>query len=807
MKIRGAVLVAVGCLLGRVALGSTQVITNGGFESISAAPWFAARDISVVPVVTNPLFAHSGNNFLQLGNEAGNGSGTAAQVVLQTVVIPTNALVAQFNYFWGCSVGTDLPGAVVMSSFVQPNGGSPVYLNPHGSANSGYSLEGFNLASYAGQTVQVGFVVNPQQAGIGTQTFFAIDDVSLTVFTPDDTPANDNFANATLLTTTSNVTVSVTNVVATKETGEPKHAGNAGGHSVWWKWVAPTNGVVTLSTAGSTFNTLLAAYTGNIVSNLTQVAANDDALANGLSQVKFNVTTGQEYKIAVDGKNGANGYVQLSLSFVTDTKAPTIKITSPKNNSQLNIDSVTVQGTATDNLAVSFVQYRLENAAGTNDFQNADGTNTWTATVNGLIPGPNTIRVRAFDTSNNQSPDATVTVSFVVTSPLTVNITGSGTVTPNLNGTQQPVGNTLTMTAKPGAGQVFSNWTGDVTSINATLSFVMQSNMVLNANFVPNPFIPLVGTYEGLMYDTNGPTPQSAGFFNAKLTSAGSFTAKITLAGQSLSLSGQFSAGGSFSNNIARKGGSPISAKLNLDIASGVITGVFSDGSFTSELIADRAVTSATASKYTLLFPGSADGLTKPGGDSIATLSVSSSGAISISGIAADNSKMTQKANLLTTGQVPFFVPLYSGHGSMLGWLTVSNGVISGTVDWLKPSNAGGLYPAGFTNVTEATGSSYVFTKGVPVLNFSTGILEVSNGNLSNTFIEGIALDSNSKVTSTNASVKMTITTTSGLFKGTVADPVSGRTLSFNGVVLQQQNLGGGFFLGTNQVGRVAIHP
>src|SRR5690348_5152530 len=100
MKIRGAVLVAVGCLLGRVALGSTQVITNGGFESISTAPWFAARDISVVPVVTNPLFAHSGNNFLQLGNEAGNGSGTAAQVVLQTVVIPTNALVAQFNYFW-----------------------------------------------------------------------------------------------------------------------------------------------------------------------------------------------------------------------------------------------------------------------------------------------------------------------------------------------------------------------------------------------------------------------------------------------------------------------------------------------------------------------------------------------------------------------------------------------------------------------------------------------------------------------------------------------------------------------------------
>src|SRR5206468_1753561 len=146
-------------------------------------------------------------------------------------------------------------------------------------------------------------------------------------------------------------------------------------------------------------------------------------------------------------------------------------ITSPKNNAQVNDSSVIVQGTAVDNLAISLVQYRLENADGTNDYQNAAGTNTWTATVNGLIPGPNTIRVRAFDTSLNQSADATVTVSFVVTSPLTVNITGSGTVSPSLNGTQQPVGNTLTLTAKPGTGQVFSNWmVGDDSFTTATLS-------------------------------------------------------------------------------------------------------------------------------------------------------------------------------------------------------------------------------------------------------------------------------------------------------------------------------------------------
>src|SRR5437868_5474980 len=105
MKIRAAVLVAVGCLLGRAALGSTQVITNGGFESISALPWFPAKDISTVPVVVNPIQAHSGNNFLKLGNESGDGSGQRGQAVFQNVAMPTNALVARFSYFWGGAIG------------------------------------------------------------------------------------------------------------------------------------------------------------------------------------------------------------------------------------------------------------------------------------------------------------------------------------------------------------------------------------------------------------------------------------------------------------------------------------------------------------------------------------------------------------------------------------------------------------------------------------------------------------------------------------------------------------------------------
>src|SRR6185503_15790605 len=239
----------------------------------------------------------------------------------------------------GCSTGNDPAGADAMSSFIRPNGGSANYLSPHVSATGGYFFETFDLAGYEGQTIQAGFQVDALTNGVGTQTFFAIDDVAMIAFTPDDIPANDNFANATLLATTTNISDTVTNIVASKEPGEPKHAGANGGRSVWWKWVASGNGAVTINTTGSTFNTVLAVYTGTTVSNLTQVAANDDQNAvQGVftSQVKFTVTAGTEYEIAVDGKSGSSGVAQLNLSFTVDTQPPVVKITSPKSGTKLS---------------------------------------------------------------------------------------------------------------------------------------------------------------------------------------------------------------------------------------------------------------------------------------------------------------------------------------------------------------------------------------------------------------------------------------------------------------------------------------
>jgi ribosomal protein L19 len=124
-------------------------------------------------------------------------------------------------------------------------------------------------------------------------------------------PGNDNFANATAISGSSG-SVSGNNANATKQSGEPNHAGNAGGPSVWYNWTAPSTSPVTFDTAMSAFDTLLAVYTGNSVNALTLVASNDDLSPNSSrSRLTFTPVAGTVYHVAVDGNNGANGNITL----------------------------------------------------------------------------------------------------------------------------------------------------------------------------------------------------------------------------------------------------------------------------------------------------------------------------------------------------------------------------------------------------------------------------------------------------------------------------------------------------------------
>jgi len=124
-------------------------------------------------------------------------------------------------------------------------------------------------------------------------------------------PTNDNF-NSAITLSGGQGTTNGTNIRAIKESGEPNHAGNAGGASIWYNWTAPASGSVTIDTIGSTLDTLLGVYTGSSVGSLTTIASDDDSGGGGASRVVFTASSGTTYRIAVDGFSGAVGNVTLN---------------------------------------------------------------------------------------------------------------------------------------------------------------------------------------------------------------------------------------------------------------------------------------------------------------------------------------------------------------------------------------------------------------------------------------------------------------------------------------------------------------
>jgi hypothetical protein len=132
-------------------------------------------------------------------------------------------------------------------------------------------------------------------------------------------PTNDNFTSSILLPGTNGIVTAI-NGRATVEPGEPFHGGNEGGHSIWYSWLAPRNGTLRLTTAGSNFDTLLGLYIGDQLTNLITVAGNDD-FAEGIFTSELNqvVVSNQVYHIAVDGFGGASGDILLEYDFTRAT--------------------------------------------------------------------------------------------------------------------------------------------------------------------------------------------------------------------------------------------------------------------------------------------------------------------------------------------------------------------------------------------------------------------------------------------------------------------------------------------------------
>jgi hypothetical protein len=204
----------------------------------------------------------------------------------------------------------------------------------------------------------------------------------------------------------------------------------------------------------------------------------------------------------------------LVANFV-DVTRPTLSITTPTLNQQWTNGTFTATGKANDNVAVATVYYSLNGAPWTNATTANNWTN-WSASIP-LVPGTNSLKAFALDTSGNASTTNAVSFEYVVPMPLSVQVFGLGVPNPKwgslsggytttsifipgygyyttsawlpgyTNGSLLAVNENYSLTAAPAPGFAFTNWSdgnGNLLTNGPTLRFTMATNLTLVANFV-----------------------------------------------------------------------------------------------------------------------------------------------------------------------------------------------------------------------------------------------------------------------------------------------------------------------------------
>jgi hypothetical protein len=134
-------------------------------------------------------------------------------------------------------------------------------------------------------------------------------------------PANDNFESAEILSGRS-IGRHTSNLGATMQLwggpypifpvyGEPTWGQNQGGHSIWYRWTAPADGLCVINGAGDNFPLIFNVCLGSAVDQLSVVAAN--ALNAAYHDVEFDAVAGTTYYVSVDGNTGEEGELDWTL--------------------------------------------------------------------------------------------------------------------------------------------------------------------------------------------------------------------------------------------------------------------------------------------------------------------------------------------------------------------------------------------------------------------------------------------------------------------------------------------------------------
>jgi hypothetical protein len=514
----------------------------------------------------------------------------------------------------------------------------------------------------------------------------------------------------------------------------------------------------------------------------------------------------------VVGESRASATLKID-SAATDTTLPVITVKYPLAGKAVSNAVIAVQGTASDKAGLAGVWLQLNDQA---DWTAATGTTNWSGQLS-LTQRTNRLRCYAQDLAGNLSKTNTLLFYYVPSVGLHLTVRGNGTLTPSATNLLVESNKLISLIAKAKTGSIFSNWTdqaGVELGASTTLSLRPVSDTNITVNFVPNPFTALKGSFAGLYLSTNVETTNS-GFFTAAVTQTGSFSAKFQGAKASVSWSGQLSTkGGAATSLPATKSSEALSLELWLDMTRGTnLTGRISGSGWSAAIQAypvfyAKTNLPAQAGKlFTMAIPGAEASSTLPGGFGGASVSVDAAGNVTLQGNLSDGAAMAQKTFVNRAAQWPLFASLYSGKGAIIGWMTFTNNSptnLGGLLYWTKQPVAGAaLYPAGFRFSNGIPPEVSVYSASTkPLLSWTNGSLTLSEGALATPLANHLVLN-NAKATGSNG-LSLNITAATGLFKGSIKPP-GGKSLSFNGVLLQSQQLGCGWFLGTTNTGTLLL--
>jgi hypothetical protein len=530
-----------------------------------------------------------------------------------------------------------------------------------------------------------------------------------------------------------------------------------------------------------------------------------------LNLPKVNSAQAGEYQVVVSSPFGAVTSRVARLTVTPETVPPAVTITDPPTGVLTTHDTVTLTGTASDNDRVARVLFRV----GQGPEQTATGTTAWSAQL-ALAPGTNSVQVWSIDDYTNTSPVATWLCEYAIYSPLHLIVSppGGGTVTGPTNTQPLILGHGYRVKAWPAPGYLFLDWTGDLAGTNARLTFLMQPDLSLQANFLVNPFLPAQGTYAGLFHPTNAPLSlTNSGGMSLTLTETGAFSGQLQFPGGPVTFAGQFGLDQRASVSVPASSLPALVLQLEL-VGTNRIRGTVSSPAGEAQLESLRGATALPTfrGRYTMAVP-SDDDPGHPAGDGGLTLRASPAGVVTVMGWLGDGTLVQRTTSASEDGWVPLFAPLYGGKGELLGWLQLPTGagMTTNTLLWLKsPQPAKKLYPLGFNDLWDGVLARYVAPLSpTNALGWSLGRANLGAGNLTNEVSQNLAVTNNLLTVSKPNPLKLSLTLVpaDGSLSGTIRNPATGQTNVIHGVLLQPEGTARGSFLGTNESGFIRLSP